>query len=562
MPRLTHYTPTHYSARRILGWLWNILHRHRLQAILNTLTESATVLLDFAFIAATKYTIDVATHKAEGTLTTGAACLIGILLSQLAIRFASRWIRALLGVKAQNLMQATAFARILHSEWNEMNRRHSGDVLNRLERDTADVVNTVTETAPSIIAVSIRLTGAFLFLYSMDAALACLTTAIIPIFILLSKLYMRRMRRLTRDIRCTDSRIQSILQETIQHRTLIQTLERQDYMVKQLDNVQKTLRAQIRTRTIFSSSSSTLLSAGFMACYLITFLWGATRLYEGTITYGMMIAFIQLVGQIQGPFRDLSRFIPIFVNAFTAGERLMELEEIPQEQMSGTSLAPDDVPGIRFENVSYAYTPQGRRILNRFSFDFPPGSHTAVVGETGAGKTTLIRLMLSLIRPMEGQIILYGSHGRESACNAGTRPHFTFVPQGNTLFSGTIRDNLRLGNPQATEEDMREALTCACADFVFRLPDGLDTACSESGGGLSEGQAQRIAIARALLRPGGILLLDEATSSLDSDTENRLWTNLSHRCQGKTLIFITHRTGIISPDTRTLRLERTNIHHI
>ena len=236
-----------------------------------------------------------------------------------------------------------------------------------------------------MIAVLIRLCGAFLFLYSMDASLACMTVAIIPLFILLSKLYMKKMRRLTREVRDTDSRIQSILQETIQHQMVVQTLEQQPAMVRRLDQAQSHLRGQVKTRTRFSSASAALLSAGFMACYLVAFLWGANRLYDGTITYGMMIAFIQLVGQIQGPFRDMTRFIPIFVNAFTAGERLLQLEEIPLEEKRASAAFPS-IPGVRFSHVSFSYSQEGRIILQDFSHDFPPGSHTAVVGETGAEK--------------------------------------------------------------------------------------------------------------------------------------------------------------------------------
>ena len=547
-------TPSRYSTAHLLKWLWGILRHHRLQAGLNTLLGCLTVCLDFAFIWATKLTIDIATHQTTGQLAAAAALLTGILLSQLAISFSSRWVRAILGVKAQNHMQLLYFDRLLHSEWNGPNRRHSGDILNRLERDVTDVVNTVTETFPSMIAVLIRLCGAFLFLYSMDASLACMTVAIIPLFILLSKLYMKKMRRLTREVRDTDSRIQSILQETIQHQMVVQTLEQQPAMVRRLDQAQSHLRGQVKTRTRFSSASAALLSAGFMACYLVAFLWGANRLYDGTITYGMMIAFIQLVGQIQGPFRDMTRFIPIFVNAFTAGERLLQLEEIPLEEKRASVTFPS-IPGVRFSHVSFSYSQEGRIILQDFSHDFPPGSHTAVVGETGAGKTTLIRLMLALLHPTVGEVCLYGN-GTQVACSAATRSHFTYVPQGNTLFSGTIRDNLLLGNPHASEEDMREALNDACAAFVFQLPHGLDTRCGEQGVGLSEGQAQRIAIARALLRPGGILLFDEATSALDAQTEKALWQNICRRCTGKTFIFVTHRTEAIAPGTRVLRIEK------
>lgn len=543
-----------YSNRDICRWLWRLLRRHRLQASLNTLLGCLSVGFDFAFIAATKEAIDIATHRTEGSLLYACSLLIAILLCQLCIGFSSKWIRSTLGIKAQNLMQQNYFGRLLHSEWQVMNNRHSGDIINRLERDVQDIGTTVTETIPSTFAVGVRLVGAFIFLFTMDITLACTAILIIPLFTILSRLYMQKMRRLTRDIRTTDSKVQSILQETIQHRMVIQTLEQQSTMSNRLANLHCHLQQQVRKRTKFSATSATVLNSGFAACYLFTFIWSVYRLEAGTISYGMMIAFIQLVGQIQGPFRELSRFIPILINAFTAGERLMELEEIPLEK-NMERLCFNQAPGIRFSEVTYSYTPESRKILNNFSFDFSPGSRTAIVGETGVGKTTLVRLMLALIRPQSGTITLY-DNSRQADCNAGTRTNFIYVPQGNTLFSGSIRDNLLLGNPMATDEEMQKVLKTACADFVFDLPGGLDTPCNEQGGGLSEGQAQRIAIARALLRKGGILLLDEASSALDKDTEQQLWANLAQCGKDKTLIFITHRTDIIGDNTHILRVNK------
>lgn len=541
--------------RQIVAWLLRLLNKHKLQVTLNIVLGCLIVVFDFAFIALTKQTIDMATHKAQGSLTLCALLLLLVLIFLISLHYASRWVRAILGVKAQNKLQQHIFVRLLHGDWLERNKHHSGDILNRLERDVRDVTDTVTETAPAFITVLFRLAGAFLFLFTMDRRLACLTVVIIPFFMLLSKLYLKKMRGLTRQVRTSDSLIQSLLQESIQHQTVVQTLEQQDTLRARLDGLQARLRAQIKQRTRFSSASAAVLSTGFSGCYLVAFLWGIIRLHDGTITYGMLTAFIQLVGQIQVPFRDLSRFIPIMVNALTASERLIELESIPIEQ-AGSPVDTGVMPGIRFSNVTYRYTPQGRAILHNFTYDFPPGSQTAIVGETGAGKTTLTRLMLALIRPSEGTVSLYTPHDL-IPCSASTRAHFTYVPQGNTLFSGTIRNNLLLGNPDATDNDMRSALYDACAEFVLSLPQGLDTLCGEQGTGLSEGQAQRIAIARALLRPrSSILLFDEASSALDAITEQRLWTNILSRCKGKTLIFITHRTAVITPHTRVLRLER------
>lgn len=538
-----------------MAWLWRSSRGLRLQAVLNAVIGILTVILDFAFIYATKWTIDIATDRAEGSLQTAAYALVGIMFSRILLAFARRWVSALLGVRSQNILQKRIFAHLLQSEWNGQEDRHSGDTLNRMEQDVRDLTSCITETIPALLEVSFRLVGAFLYLFHMDSRLACLLVCIVPFFLLLSKVYVRKMRTITRDIRSTESRVQSILQESIQHRAILKTLERTGTMIERLSQTQSELRAHVRHRAVFSSTSSALLSIGFGTGYLVTFLWGVNSLQAGTITYGMMISFIQLVGQIQGPFRDMTRFIPVLISTLTASERLMELQEVPLEDDSDPITFPNGA-GVRLTDVSFRYRENGRPILTNFSCDFPKGSTTAILGETGAGKTTLIRLILALLKPSEGKVEMY-DETRTVKASPRTRNNLVYVPQGNTLFSGTIRDNLLLGNPNATEEDMREALETACAAFVMDRPDGLDTVCGELGAGLSEGQAQRIVIARALLRKGSVLLLDEATSALDMQTEQELLKNLSEREAGRTIICVTHRPAVIAYCSQVIEMKRT-----
>ena len=544
------------SIRDLTSWLWRSSRGLRLQAALNALIGIMSVTLDFAFIYATKWTIDIATNRAEGSLRVAAYTLAGIMLSKILLGFARKWVGALLGVRSQNILQKRLFTHLLRSEWNGQEDRHSGDTLNRIERDVRDLTSCITETVPAMLEVSYRFVGAFFYLFHMDARLACLIVCIVPCFLILSKVYVRKMRAITRDIRSTESRVQSILQESIQHRAILKTLERVGTMIEKLEQTQRELRRHVRHRAIFSSSSSTLLSIGFGTGYLVTFLWGVNSLQEESITYGMMISFIQLVGQIQGPFRDMTRFIPVLISTLTASERLMELEDHPLEDDANPITFPDGA-GVRLKDVSFYYKEGGRAILSHFSCDFPKGTTTAILGETGAGKTTLIRLILALLRPTEGQVEMYDEARTEKA-SPRTRCNLVYVPQGNTLFSGTIRDNLLLGNPDATEQEMREVLETACAGFVMNRPDGLDTVCGELGAGLSEGQAQRIAIARALLRKGSVLLLDEATSALDMQTEQQLLRNLSNREAGQTIICVTHRPAVIEYCSQVIEMKRAD----
>lgn len=494
------------------------------------------------FVYVCKHLIDIATGVSVDALGTYIAWMIGCLLAQLAFSAFRSCLVSRTETALQNELHRRLFVHLMESCWSGREKLHSGDMLNRLEEDVQTVTGALCSTIPSVFITFFQLCGALFFLSRLDIRLTGVLVCIMPVALLFSKSYVRKMRRLSREIRSTDSRIQSHLQENLQHRVLIRTLEYTAQAVRKLGMVQEELWGKVKERTDFSVFSRSMVQVGFMTGYAVAFLWGVFGLQQGTVTFGMMAAFLQLVAQIQRPMVDLSRQIPAFIRIFTSTERLVELEELPQERQ-GTPVRLEGEVGVRMEQVCYTYPGGSRQVLTDFSHDFPPGSLTAIVGETGVGKSTLLRLVLALLGPDKGRVVFY--HGnREVVASPQTRCNLSYVPQGNTLVSGTIRENLRMGNPDATEKEMRQALHLAVADFVFALPDGLDTVCGERGTGLSEGQAQRIAIARGLLRPGSILLLDEPTSSLDSETEQLLLQRLSGQLHGKTLILISHREAI------------------
>ena len=542
-----------YSTKTILRWLWLAWNGNRLQAMLNASIGVMQVVVSLAQVWAVKRAIDVASGSVPGSIYWAVGVMGLFILADFSLSIASTWVRNLLGIKAQNRMQQRMLDRLLKSQWHGKEAFHSGDVLNRLEQDVNQVVTFLTETIPSSLSVFAMFVGAFCYLFAMDHILALVIVGILPIFLLASRTYVGQMRQLTRKVRDSDSKVQSVLQETIQNRMLIKTLESDNMMVNKLGETQSELRQNVVRRTLFSVFSSVVLNFGFALGYLVAFLWAAIRLADHTLTFGGMTAFLQLVNRIQNPARNLTKLAPAFVAVFTAAERLMELEENPLEQQGKPEYI--DAPcGLKLDNVTFAYSDKERNIVKDLSFDFKPGSCTAVLGETGAGKTTLIRMLLALVSPTKGSVNIYNdSTSRE--LTPLMRCNFVYVPQGNTLMSGTIRENLKLGNIAATDEEMIAALHKSCADFVMELPHGLDTVCSESGGGLSEGQAQRIGIARALLRDRSIMLFDEATSALDPETERQLLSNILES-RDKTIIFITHRLAVVDYSDQTLRLER------
>jgi len=562
------YTPfkkTKYSATTIIKWLWKAWKGNRLQAFLNAALGIIEVLVSLASVWATQRAMDIAAgmigigenirseHFTLNALYWAVALMGGLTLCDFGVRISEIWVKNILGIKAQNKMQQRLLDRMLKAQWNGKETHHSGDVLNRLESDVQTVVKFLTETIPNTVSVFGMFLGAFFYLFTMDKMLAVITIGILPIFIGFSKLYVGKMRKLTRDVRSSDSEVQSVLQETIQNRMLIKTLESDDVMVEKLENTQSRLRKRVVKRTAFSLLSHFILNIGFALGYLIAFLWAAVRLYNHTLTFGGMTAFLQLVNRIQMPARNIAQILPAYVSVLTAAERLMELEDDPLEEQ-GEPIPLEAPMGIKLENITYGYNDADGPVLEKLNFNFLPGSSTAVLGETGSGKTTLTRILLALLKPQSGHVYLYNNDEKKEL-SARMRCNFVYVPQGNTLLSGTIRDNLLLGRIDATDEQMEEALRQACADFVMQLPDGLDTVCSEKGAGLSEGQAQRITIARALLRDRSIMLFDESTSALDPDTERRLLENIM-REKNKTVIFITHRPAVVDYCDQTLHIEK------
>lgn len=535
-----------------IKWIWDASSGYRKPILLSMLCGMFRMAVSLAFVWLCKYVIDVATHQTAGSLSHGICLMVGCILLQLSLSAVSSRLYASTDVSLSNRMRSGLLTHLLKSRWNGRELFHSGDMLNRMEGDVSVVVRMMVGLFPSVGIVLSQLVGAAAFLLILDRRMAVVILLIMPVALVFSKLYMMKMRKITREIRETDSRVQSHMQENLQHRTLIAALERTPMILNTMDSLQLGLKRLVMQRNSYSVFSSVLVQAGFAFGYVVAFSWGVYGLNKGTVTFGMLTAFMQLVAQVQRPVVDLSKMVPSFINGLTSVERLNELYSLPLEEQGAPVQLAGPV-GIRLEHVTFRYPGSEREVLHDFSHDFAPGSLTAVLGETGSGKSTLLRLLLALLQPAEGRILLYAGR-EERTASPLTRGNFIYVPQGNTLVSGSLRHNLQLGNPEATDEQMYAALHTAAADFVADLSEGLDTPCGEKGEGLSEGQAQRIAIARGLLRSGSIILLDEPTSALDAETTRLLLQRLTEKVGSKTLILITHQEQTARLCSHTVRL--------
>ena len=531
--------------RTCLKGLLKMLRPQRFRVLVSVLIGIVGVVASLAFVWISKKVVDVATGAAQGEVGVYAAIMIGIMLIQLLYRVGARYWEGYLVVRTQNLLRKEVFQKVMFSTWNGKDRYHSGDTVSRLEEDIRVVVDFLCVTLPDVLITVIQLLAASAYLFVLSPNLAWILLVIMPAAVLFSRLFFRKLRALTGEIRAADAAVQGHMQENTQRRVIVRMLGATGRVLERLGSLQEVVYSKTITRLNYNAISRGFMQLGFAAGYALVFLWGVYGLKDGTLGYGTMVAFLQLVGQVQRPVAGIALQVPAFIRSLSSEDRLLDLVDAEQEEQ-GPDIVLQGAPGVRVEGLTFTYEGAGHPVVKALDYDFKPGSMTAIIGSTGAGKSTLVRVIMSLLPPDSGRVFLYDGT-TEVPSGTRTRCNFMYVPQGNSLLSGTIRENLLLAKPDASEEELHEALHLAAADFVYELENGLDTVCAEIGAGISEGQAQRIAIARALLRPGGILVLDEATSALDADTEFELLERLGARYRGtKTILCITHRPAATS----------------
>ena len=517
-------------------WIWGNLRGIRWNSLVRVVVGIGQVSLGLLMVWLSKRFIDESIRT--GTTDDIVRMIVWLVLTVVGgvvLRQCYYYLTTMATTRQSNALRLRIFSSLFRRQLYNGEELHSGDVTSRLAKDIEEVSKVTTETLPQMIVTTLQLCGAFMLMRFFDPRLAWVLLLLTPLTIVFGKFMTHRLRQMTLEIRQDESRIQVQVQEGMEHNAVLRSLGSEQWVTDRLDSMQQQLRGNVLKRTKFTVCIRLLFGCTFGLGYLLAFVWGGLQLREGAITFGVMTSFLQLVGMIQHPILQLLNMVPGIIHATASIDRLEEISaggdlKNQAQGLQAANAHQQDTGDIRFEDVSFRYAKGDREILTHFSHHFKAGSKTAIMGETGIGKTTLFRLVLGFIQPTSGKVAVQGD--------------LCFVPQGNTLMSGSIRYNLQLAKPDATDEELREVVHTACADFVFDLPDGLDTELSERGMGLSEGQAQRIAIARGLLRPGSILLLDEISSSLDEPTERELYQRLFARFPQKTMLFITHRPTV------------------
>ena len=479
----------------------------------------------------------------------------------------------------QNI-QRKIYQHIQCSDWLEQSKFHSVSLLTRVTSDVSNISSAILGTIPSLVSLTVTLVGSFYTLISWAPSIAFAAVFLGPFLILVGKYFSRKLKDLYKEAQEEDVKYRSFMQESIQNIMIVKTFCMEKINMHRLVEIQNNKYKIAMRNTKLSVMTSMSMSFCSSIAYFTIFTWGVLNIAKGVSTYGTFTGMLQLYSKVQAPFSSLASMIPGLISTIAAAERLMEIEAIPVEKMAdekelddigSLEVALDSIsskvsstfnkPNIVFDNVSFAYK-ANNNILNNINLTIDAGETIAFVGPSGEGKTTMIRLILSLINPTEGNILL--SEGNlVKEINRNYRELISYVPQGNTLFSGSIRDNLKYGNPYASDDEIKAALKNACAlDFVNELEDGLDTMIGEKGVGISEGQAQRIAIARSFLRERPILILDEATSALDPETEVNVLKAVRALPTKPTCIIITHRPSALNICNRIMKLEKGHIREV
>lgn len=535
---------------RYAQWLWQYSRPYLGKIVLVMVFGLLETVASLLMVQISKEIIDHATFG--NAFVRLMVVYVLLMLGMQAVTVISSLVSTMLTERFSFGIRKQIYEKIIHSHWMDVKKYHTGDLMTRLTSDAGNVADGIIGTIPSIIQLAVELLLVFFTLFYYSPMLAMFALLVAPVAALSSWWLGKKLRKLQVKVQESEAAYRSFLQESLANLLIVKAFANEDYSTERLTQLREERFHWVYRRTKMGVASSTVMSLAFQTGYIVAFCYGAIQISRKMITYGTMSVFLTLVNRVQAPVMGLAQQIPKVVSILASAGRIMELQQIPLEMKTDTQI-PSAQVGVEIKDMTFGYTDE--TVLENVNLRIGPGEFVAIIGESGIGKTTLIRIIMSFMSNIRGSVTFFNEKGDLEQANAATRKFISYVPQGNTLFSGTVRENIRMGKLDATEEEMYEALKLASGyEFVMGLPKGIDTVIGERGHGLSEGQAQRIAIARAFLRKAPFLILDEATSALDEKTELEVLQGLKELSPRPTCLIITHRKSILPYCDRELQI--------
>jgi ABC-type multidrug transport system fused ATPase/permease subunit len=541
--KLKKYWNRRDDAKEYFKWIMKYTIPYFPQLIILLLFDLAATVLSVGMAVIGKKVIDKASAGEISDLWFIIIFYVLVILLSQGLTLVSGLFSTVVNEKFGFGIRKMVYRRILDTTWLDISKYHTGDLMTRLTSDVSAVSDGISSTIPKIIRLIVELVVTFFTLAYYDIKLALFALLVAPIAMLTSVWMGRKLKYLQIKVQQSESNYRSFMQESLANILIEKSFCLEDYSEERLTKLRDERIYWVFKRSRTNMFASAAMGLSFQLGYVVAFVWGAICIAKKTITYGTMTIFLELVNRIQAPIIGLAQFVPRIISMFASAGRIIELQNLPSEEYLGNSIKAEGI-GVSVENVSFGYNDE--LVFDNASIDIKPGEFTAIVGKSGIGKTTLVRLIMDFTQNMTGNITFYNAYGDKMKVSPDVRNFIAYVPQGNTLFSGTIKENILMGKKDATDEEILEALKSAAAyDFIKEFPNGIDTVIGEKGIGISEGQAQRIAIARALVRKAPLLILDEATSSLDENTELNVLEGIRKWQPSPTCILITHRKSVL-----------------
>lgn len=547
-------------------WLFSYILKYKKTVALYVVIGLFGTAMGLAGSVAGKYLIDSVVSHNRDTILLSAVLVIGLSLFQIFMGFLTSRIASVTGTKVSTEVRSSIYEHIVRSKWEDISKYHSGELINRLEGDVSSVSSSIISFIPSLFTRLTMFVGCLALVLYYDPTMAAMALLSAPVLFLLSRYSANIMRKYNKESREANGRVLSYSEESIQNLQTVKAFDLPNSYTKKFWGLLSDYRRLRLEHDFFTQRISLLLGVIGLLVSNLCYGWGVWRLWQGAISFGTMTMFLQITGRLSSSFSALVSMVPTAISIGTAAGRIKEITDLPLEPDSigpeADRLAAEALTrgvSVRAENVTYTYRDATSPVLSNVSFSVSPGETAAFVGPSGEGKTTVLRMLLALIEPNGGSLSV--SAGEENLpISPATRRLCAYVPQGSTVFSGTVAENLRIVRPEATDEELIAALKTADAwSFIEPLPQGLETLIGERGVNFSEGQVQRLSIARALLKDAPLLIMDEATSALDTETEARVLSNIMVSDKPRTCIITTHRPSMLRYCQKVYRISENTV---